>query len=148
MYYFIELKTIPGIITTQDYDVAAAHRAAGCQVRNRNDLETYAEAEKIAAVLNTQANAEQWIATDEGSNVSPRYDVVRLPQVGDAVSFEFNGDAYPDGFIESVGTGVKRVVRTSTGSTYYRRKLTGGWQKEGGTWWMVKGHVSKRNPSF
>ena len=71
--------------------------------------------------------------------------------VGDAVSYAFNGDCYPDGLVVSVGTGVKQVVTTDTGSRYYRKVSRHGdvsWIKEGGTWTLVKGHTRRWNPSF
>lgn len=90
---------------------------------------------------------QHFIATDSGAHVSPRYDVILAPAVGDAVSYSFNGDSYPDGFISKISASL-RVVTTDTGSVYYRRKLSGAWIKKGGTWSMIRGHHNDRNPSF
>lgn len=111
----------------------------------RNDWKTFAAAQKRAAELGAK-----YTATDSGEHVSPRYDVIAVPQVGDPVSYSFNGDTYPDGKIISVSHPDKhyRIVKTDTGSVYYRRGLRGAWVKRGGTWSMVSGHRNQRNPSF
>jgi hypothetical protein len=115
---------------------------------NRNDFKHFEQAKAVAE----QANAcggykgSQLVAVDSGPNVSPRYDVIVLPKVGDPVSYAFNGDSYPDGTIVSVSASLK-VVKTSTGRSYYRRRETGSWVNNG-TWSLVAGHVYKQNPSF
>jgi hypothetical protein len=114
----------------------------------RWNFRTFADAEMMAAKANALNDGETYIATDAGPNVSPRYDVKTLPKVGQEVSYAFNGDYYPCGKIVSVGKGPKATVKTSTGEVFYRRKLTGGWLKKGGTWWLVMGTHAKLNPSF
>lgn len=115
---------------------------------SRWDFKTFADAEHIAASANKLNDGKQYIATDSGPYVSPRYDVVDVPKVGAPVSYAFNGDYYPCGKIVSVGSGAKMIVRTDTGAVFYRRRLTGTWIKEGGTWMLVRGHHSEKNPSF
>jgi hypothetical protein len=116
---------------------------------SRWDFKTYADAEAIAKSANEMAGGtDTYIATDAGEYTSPRYDVQRVPKVGELVSKGFNGDYYPCGKIVSVGTGAKMVVKTDTGAVFYRRKLTGSWVKEGGTWYLVAGHKSDKNPHF
>lgn len=146
MYYFC--RNAAGIVLTEQYDVAQVFRSQGYKVLNRNDIATFDQAGEIARVLNEQVGGERYTATDAGPNCSPRYDVIDLPRVGDEVSYGFNGDYYPDGVITKVGTGPLRVVVTSTGSRYYRQHTSGSWRKQGGTWSLVKGHISERNQSF
>lgn len=112
---------------------------------NRRDFDGMDVAEVIARGA-TELTGERYIATDAGPHVSPRYDVTRAPAVGDKVSYAFNGDSYPDGEIVRVSASLK-VVTTSTGSRFYRRKQSGSWVK-GGTWSLVRGHVRKLNPEF
>lgn len=118
---------------------------------SRNDWPTMERAEQVAKELNeaaVQTVACPYIAIDSGPNVSPRYDVIERPQVGDEVSYGFNGDSYPDGKIIKVSGPNFRIITTDTGSVYYRRKLTGGWIKKGGTWSLTRGHRYEQNPSF
>ncbi len=113
------------------------------------DISSMEMAKQLAKSMTENfAGDDLYIPTDEGDSVSPRYGVSKAPKVGDQVSYAFNGDCYPDGEITKVSAGVKMVVTTSTGSVYYRKKLSGGWKKQGGTWWMVSGHVKKQNPEF
>lgn len=97
-------------------------------------------------------SADTYIAIDAGPNVSPRYDVIRCPKVGDKVSYSFNGDTYPDGEIKSISKSL-RVIKTTPsegrfyGNIYYRRGLSGSWIKDR-TWTLVQGHIDERNPSF
>jgi len=112
---------------------------------NRNDWKTLAAAQEVAYALGAG-----FVATDAGPHVSPRYDVIKLPAVGDLVSYAFNGDSYPCGKIVKISGSLRRVeAREENGSVhvFFRRRLTGSWIKDG-TWSLVAGHVSTQNPSF
>ena len=113
---------------------------------SRWDWHTLAAAEQVAAALNNTCGERRFIATDAGSHVSPRYAVIELPKVGDAVSYAFNGDYYPCGEIVSISKSLKKIT-TSTGDTFYRRRLTGSWKMRG-VWTLVEGHINERNPEF
>lgn len=112
---------------------------------NRNDFSSLEMAEKVAQDA-TDFTGRLHIATDAGAYCFPRYDVVEAPVVGDEVSRGFNGDYYPAGKIVKVSASLKRV-ETDTGAVFFRKRQTGSWV-EGGTWSMVPGHRSERNPSF
>lgn len=118
----------------------------------RVDWSTFERVEQVADELNAAIGGSQdsgkYIAIDSGEHVSPRYDVIVRPMVGDKVSYSFNGDTYPDGTITKITGQNFRIITTSTGSVYYRRKLSGCWKKKGGTWNLVLGHRNERNPSF
>lgn len=122
---------------------------------NRNDWHSLEAAQRIADQLNKAVGQVEalfgeprYIAIDHGAHVSPRYDVVEAPQVNEPVSYSFNGDSYPDGKIVSITPRTLRVIKTDTGSVYYRRRNSGIWIKKGGTWSLIKGHHNERNPSF
>jgi len=114
---------------------------------NRWEIKSFEEAEKVAVQL-TEETGVRHVATDAGEWVSPRYYAVRVPQIGDEVSYGFNGDYYPDGHITSVSDGPKMVIKTSGGHVYYRRNVTGSWVMKGGTWRLVRGYHCELNPSF
>lgn len=107
----------------------------------RNDWKTFDAALEVAEVLGTE-----YLATDAGQWTSPRYDVIKLPQIGDKVSKAFNGDSYPCGEIASISKSL-RLITTTEGSKFYRVRETGSWRNHG-TWFLSPGHVSKLNPSF
>lgn len=111
--------------------------------QSRWDWKTFQDAQKIAAALNVYS-PETYVATDSGPNVSPRYDVIKLPKVGDKVSYSFNGDTYPCGTVKSVSPSLKLIV-TTEGQKFYRRGETGKWIYNG-TWSLVGGHIEERNP--
>lgn len=121
------------VIENYDYSTGFAE--------NRNDWKTFEAANEVAAALGSD-----YIATDAGPCVSPRYDVIKLPQVGEAVSYAFNGDSYPCGHITKISKS-KRRIETSEGKIFFRRKLSGAWINNG-TWSLIGGHVEKRNPHF
>lgn len=151
MLYFKVLET-PGEFAvcniSDQYQRTGVAEADGFSWINRNDLKTMAAAQALAEACNHDGGHEggMLVATDSGPGVSPRYDVIRLPTVGDEVSYSFNSDSYPDGKVVSISKSL-RVVRTDKGSAYYRRGLSGAWVKDG-TWSLVHGHINKRNPSF
>lgn len=109
-------------------------------VENRNDWKTLEAAQKVAAHL------PGYIATDAGASVSPRYDVIKLPKVGDKVSKAFNGDSYPCGVIVKISKTLKAIT-TDGGDVFYRVRQTGSW-RTAGTWSLQAGHVYTQNPSF
>lgn len=109
------------------------------------DFKSLDEVKGYALYL-TAMTGDSYVGVDRTSAVSPRYDVCRVPHVGDEVSKSFNGDSYPDGYVVKVTKNL--TVVTSTGSRYRRFKETSGWRKEGGTWWLIQGHHDERNPHF
>lgn len=144
------------LVNVGTHDVFAAHHSGsgnkarelaglyGREVVSRWDFKTFDIAKAIAASA-TKVEGKLYIATDAGPAVSPRYDVIEAPVVGDAVSYAFNGDSYPCGEIVSISKTLK-VIRTSEGKVFHRRRESGCW-KSGG-WSMIAGHHDERNPSF
>ena len=102
-------------------------------------------ANRVAAIC-THYLGETWVGTDAGPHCYPRFNAQRAPNVGDDVSYAFNGDSYPCGQVVRVSKSLK-VITTSNGDRYFRVKLSGGWRRNR-TWWLTEGHVSKYNPSF
>lgn len=133
---------IDNTFTGMTAEAPVAHRCA----RNESRWDwTLERAQQIAAMA-TELHGDTYVATDAGPYCSPRYDVVRVPAVGDMVSYSFNGDTYPDGTIVKVSPSLQ--VTTSNGTKYFRRRQTGSWVKQGGTWSLVSGHRNERNPHF
>lgn len=99
-----------------------------------------------AARLNEIHKDEHFVACDAGEYVWPRYSVRTAPKVGDEVSYSFNGDTYPCGTVTKISKD-HRIVYTSEGRNFYRKKLTGAWIN-GGTWSLVSGHRHEQNSSF
>jgi len=127
-----------------------ARRRDGWQDRNDWRELGYDGVCRIAAELSA-ATGRLYLGTDAGPHVSPRYDVVEAPRVGDKVSRSFNGDSYPCGDVVSISASGRVITaRESDGSLrkFYRRRQTGSWIQSGGTWSLIGGHVSERNPSF
>jgi hypothetical protein len=110
-------------------------------LETRNNWHTFEAAKEVAAKL-----GPGFIATDAGPHVSPRYDVIALPKVGDLVSYAFNGDSYPCGEIASISKSLKVIV-TTEGQKFYRVRETGAWRYNR-TWSLQAGHVYKQNPEF
>jgi len=131
-------RTIYGVIKSAkviDFD------SADKWMENRNDWKSFDAAAAVAKAL-----GENFIATDAGPNVSPRYDVTQLPKVGDKVSGAFNGDSYPEGKVVSISKSL-RLITTDTGKKFYRIHKSGSWRANG-TWFLRAGHVYEQNPSF
>lgn len=121
---------------------------------SRHDITSFEQAEQIAAQATAlearmidYARRKTYIAVDNGEWCSPRYEVVEAPKVGNKVSRCINGDYYPDGEIVKVSGQNSRIVTTSTGRKYYRRRLSGAWVADK-YYSMVSGHVSRLNPEF
>lgn len=112
---------------------------------NRNDLKSFEQAEAIAAAASRNDSGRVFIATDS-PNAYPRFDVVEVPKVGDEVSMGFNGDYYPRGVVTKVSPD-HRIVTTSDGQRFFRRRKTGVWLYRR-MWALVSGHTRKWNPEF
>ena len=85
----------------------------------------------------------KYIPVDNGEFCYPRYDVIEAPNLGDEVSYSFNGDTLPCGTIVKISDSLRRVV-TSGGKVFYRKRETALWMS--GSWSLVCGHVEERNP--
>lgn len=109
------------------------------------DWNTFEEVVRVALSA-TIFSGEIYIPVDNGEWVSPRYDVIKAPAVGDKVSYAFNGGYYPDGEIVKISDSYK-VITTSTGKKFYRKGLTGRW-RWGRIWSLVQGHHNEFNPHF
>lgn len=121
--------------------IATSTYPADTSYFTRHDFGSLAEAQAVADEL-----GDNYIATDAGRGCSPQFDVEVRPQIGDDVSYAFNGDYYPCGQIVKISPTMKKIT-TSNGDTFYRLRQTGSW-KMNGTWSLVSGHHNKRNPSF
>lgn len=145
--------------TGSDYDRLAATPAFTDGVVglyhlvNRNDWTDLATVADYAAQVSALCG-EEYIAVDNGGWCSPRYDIVRLPRVGDKVSQTYNGDYYPCGEIVKIGKNHARVT-TSDGTVFTRRLHGAGalansarWCVTGSGFTLVRGHRDERNPSF
>ena len=115
---------------------------------SRHDITSFEHAAQIASQANAMVGAGTiLIPVDNGEWCSPRYEVVQAPKVGDKVSRCINGDYYPDGEIVKVSGQNNRIVTTSTGRKYYRRRLSGAWIADK-FYSMVNGHIHRLNPEF
>lgn len=116
---------------------------------SRWDWKSFERVHYIVEMLNTLGDLRKFLPVDKGPDCSPRYDIIVAPAVGDKISYSFNGDSYPDGEIVKISKDY-RVVTSSTGSRYWRSGFDKGaaWVKSGGTWSMIKGHVSEWNREF
>ncbi len=117
-------------------------------VRSRLNWRSFAEVAALAARLNEKdPQGPRYLPVDQGGSCHPRFDIIIAPKVGDPVSYAFNGDYYPDGVITRISESC-RVVATSGGHVYFRRKATSSWIQAGGTWRLVQGHRSDKNMEF
>jgi hypothetical protein len=140
MLYFDRVTFEPTETLTHDQRRLDSHTYRG-DFKSLDDAAVYANGA-------TKATGEQYFAIDQGSSHYPRFDVIRAPAVGDDVSYAFNGDYYPAGKINKISKSYRRVS-TDAGRTFFRRSPTkGSWVLQGGTFCMVRGTISKWNPSF
>jgi len=111
----------------------------------RNDWTSFEQVQLLSLYI-TAMTGEAHLPTDEGLSCSPQFDIVKAPKVGDKVSYGFNGDYTPDGEIVKISKTFQ--VTTTSGKTYRRKGTTSRWSQPGGTWGLVPGHRSERNPHF
>ena len=86
--------------------------------KSRWDWKSFAEVEAIAKGANALNDGNHYLPVDGGAWISPRYDIVIAPKVGDKVSYGFNGDYYPDGTIAKMSKSFKRVVSSTDNASY------------------------------
>lgn len=128
-----------------DKVVAVKEERASAADKCRIDWKGMEEVEALAAQA-SELTGDLYIGVDSGNGVYPRFDIIKAPAIGDDVSYGFNGDYYPCGKIEAISASLRRI-QTSDGSTFYRRKQSAAWVKDG-IWSMVPGVIDRRNPSF
>jgi hypothetical protein len=106
-----------------------------------HDFKSFEEATKVAEAASIFVGID-YIPTESNGY----FDVVRAPKLNDPVSYAFNGDYYPCGYIKSISKTMKKIT-TTDGDVFYRRRNTGTWLKHN-VWSLVSGHHNERNPHF
>jgi hypothetical protein len=121
---------------------------------NRNDISEYPAAPLMLAQQIADSASKlmgvPYLATDAGDSVSPRYDVIKAPQIGDQVSRAFNGDYYPCGAVVAIQKNYRRIVVDGSERgrlIFARRKESGCWLNKG-MWSLLPGVIKKLNPEF
>lgn len=112
---------------------------------NRNDIRDAEHASELAFDLHLETS-KVFLWVDNGRSCHPRFDVIKAMEVGDKVSYAFNGDSYPCGSIIAISPSYK-VITVTDGFKFYRKGETGAWKKNR-TWSLIPGTVYKQNPSF
>ena len=113
--------------------------------KSRHYIESFGQVYALASEI-SDLTGSLYLGCDGGEGVWPRFDIIKAPQVGDKVSYSFNGDCYPDGEIVKISE--QWQVTTSTGNKYRRRKNSSSWLRTGGTWSLIPGHHFEQNPHF
>ena len=117
---------------------------------NRTDITSLEQAQALAESASGTLGIPH-LAVDRGVGVSPRYDVIEAPMVGDEVSMAFNGDYYPIGKITRIGAGYKQIkVVGPDGDKVFRRQGGDngpGWLYQR-MWRLVAGKHSSLNQEF
>jgi hypothetical protein len=111
---------------------------------SRHDFKSFEQALEVADAASCFDGVD-YIATDAGDHCSPRYDVIKAPALLDPVSYYFNGDSYPCGYIKSISKTLKKIT-TTEGKVFYRSRNSGSWKRK--SWSMIEGHHNERNPHF
>jgi hypothetical protein len=125
MLYALVTRTDTGKVLKAEVITDDDRATRTIDVESRWDWKTFDAAKEVAAALGAE-----YAATDSGEGVSPRYDIIKLPQVGEPISYDS-----------------KRIVTSTEGQKFYRRKESGAWIYQR-TWSMVRGHISRMNPEF
>lgn len=112
-------------------------------VETDHDFKSFQEVARVCSDL-ARNTGEVFLPCDNGESTSWRFTVAKPPKVGDEVSYSFNGDTTPCGTVTRI-TPAWTVV-TSEGKRFKRVRQTSGWRMTGGTWWLVSGHITERNP--
>jgi hypothetical protein len=125
-------------------EVSSEHQADG-DWESRWDWKSFDEVSRLATYL-TAMTGKTYLPADHGDGVSPRFDIIEAPRVGDKVSRTFNGDTYPAGEIVKITKGWQ--ITTSTGQKFRQFRQSGAWREVRGSFWMLAGHTFEQNPHF
>ena len=106
-----------------------------------HDFKSFEQAEEVANAASVFAGID-YIPTESNGY----FEVVVAPKVNDPVSYAFNGDYYPCGYIASISKTMKKIT-TTDGGVFYRKRNSGTWLKHK-TWSLIDGHHSELNPHF
>lgn len=145
LYAHYGVETLAGGYDDRPEDVRSAmngRRADGEHFGN------FKEAETAARDL-TQAYGIPFWPEDRTASTSPRFAVITGFQVGEPVSYGFNGDSYIAGRITAINDSL-RIITVSDGKTerkFWRRKQTASWKFDQ-TWSLMHGWHTDQNPSF
>lgn len=105
---------------------------------------TLTEADNAALNCNLLDSHHKHSVMDSGPWCHPRYHVQVIPAIGDPVSYGFNGDCYPCGYVVKIS---KNRIETSGAVVFNRQIKSNKWRRDK-TWSLVLGHRYSRNPEF
>jgi len=105
-----------------------------------HDFKSFEQAEEVATAASEFAGIE-YIPTESNGY----FEVIEAPKELEPVSYYFNGDSYPCGYIKTISKTLKKIT-TTEGKVFYRRKRSGSWMM--GPWSMIHGHHYEQNPHF
>lgn len=143
MYYYLIDSTSGHLV--QIYEEHLKEVPGGHLLIDDWGLKTFEAAKDIADEANERGKKVEYLPVDRGPYHSPRYGIVKAPEIGAPVSRAFNGDYYPAGHIKKVSKSFRRI-ETDDGTVFFRKRETGAWASGG--WSMVHGHIDRRNPEF
>lgn len=168
LFFILDTPTINNQDPTKVFGIFTSHQEAientkeGQIVIDRWSFKSRFDVAILSESCNEFAKSNKYIWVDKGNSISPRFDIVELPQVGDEVSYAFNGDYYPCGKITEISgfkafelgdkapVSCRRIVaKEENGSThiFWRKGQSGTWLRNK-TWALIKGIHNERNPSF
>lgn len=139
MTFHIQLKNDLPVSISDTYDKTAKN-----QISSR-DYNSFADAAYFARLI-TELTNKTYIAVDNGEYRFNRYEIIRMYQVGEEVSYTFNGDTYPDDIILEISKDLS-TIKTAN-NVYKRVKETRGWKQKKSPFWLFSGHLFEQNPSF
>lgn len=145
-------KMIHGLSDDGTQWVRRANGTWGAGWFNRNDFDKqhFDKVEELAANA-SRGLGKLYIAVDSGPSVSPRFDIILAPAVGDECSKHFNGDSYPVGKIVSITPKTMRciIVEGPRGRLkFWRDVQSARWVLTGGTWGLIPGIRNDFNREF
>ena len=123
-------------------NVSTTEHTANAQSRWDWDDSDIEVVEKLAEQV-SEFTGEKYVVTLTGCR--PQYDIIKMPMVGDDISYSFNGDTRPCGQIARVSQTGKLITSTE-GHKFYRAGEQSGCWVMNKTWSMLRGHRDERNP--
>lgn len=126
----------------QAINVAETFESIGSNTKYTTPTEWGEQEATVYAEQLSSTLKRPYIAVQTAYGHRRKFDIIAAPQVGDKVSYTFNGECYPCGEIVRISPTLKKII-TNHDKVFYRRGNTGQWMMHN-TWSMIPGHHFKQ----
>lgn len=132
------IKRLPDMLNFEynNSTIVGIHDTPNVNTVNARSFRSYDQVETVAKLANQFVGSDAFMAIDGGHGTWPRYDVIKKPKIGDIVQ-SYDTQYKDEGNIVSISPTLT-TVKTSSGKTFNRIRMSSLWRSKDGKFMVYK----------